>query len=168
MKKNNIPLIPLGISSLLITFLILCLVVFSVLSLSSAVAEQKLSQKTADRTLEYYAASNAANDTLAAVDKLLADTAAKAEDKDTYFRLIEASLATMPEVQFSTTGEAASVFWNTSVNESQVLSVSLSISYPIEEGEPFYKISQWQVIHTDNWTPDQSQHVYRRNEKEGK
>lgn len=165
MKKNNIPFIPVGISSLLITFLILCLAVFSVLSLSSAVAEQKLSQKTADHTLEYYTASNTANDTLAAIDEILAASAAKAQDRDTYFHLIEASL---PGVQFSVNGKKASVFWNTIVNDSQVLSVSLSIPYPINEGEALYKIRQWQVINTADWTPDQSQHVYRRNEKEGK
>ena len=168
MKKNNIPFIPVGISSLLITFLILCLAVFSVLSLSSAVAEQKLSQKTADHILEYYTASNTANDTLAAIDEILAASAAKAQDRDTYFHLIEASLASLPGVQFSVNGKKASVFWNTIVNDSQVLSVSLSIPYPINEGEALYKIRQWQVINTADWTPDQSQHVYRRNEKEGK
>lgn len=168
MRRNHIPFIGVGIPSLLLIFLILCLSVFSVLSLSSAAADEKLSQKTADRTSEYYAASNAANDTLAVVDRILADSAVRASDRATYFAFIEATLSSVPDAIFSKDGENASIHWNTPVNESQVLSVGLSIPYPIREGEAFYTIKQWQVINTADWTPDQSQHVYRQSEKEGK
>lgn len=168
MKKNNIPFIPVGISSLLITFLILCLSVFSILSLSSAIADQKLGQKSADRTLEYYDASNRANDTLASVDQCLAEASKMSYDKTSYFQQVKAFLAPMYDVQFTEEQDNASVSWNTAINDSQVLSVRLLLPYPVNEGEHFYTISQWKVINTDDWTPDQSQHVYRRNEEEGK
>lgn len=44
----------IGASSILVVFVILCLVTFSVLSLVSANADYKLSKKVADRTLAYY------------------------------------------------------------------------------------------------------------------
>ena len=167
MKKSKIPFITIGIPSLFLIFLVLCLAVFSVLSLSSAVADQKLSQKTADRTSEYYKASNEANDTLTYIDQILTECYQETKDKKTYYQHIETSLLSNPNIQFSQKGEAFFLSWNTAINDSQVLSVQLSLPYPIEEGETFYEIKQCQVINTEEWTPDQSQHVYQPN-KEGK
>lgn len=61
-----------GISLILLIFLSLCLITFSLLSLSGATADERLSQKAADRTTEYYAAVSAANEVLAEIDTKLA------------------------------------------------------------------------------------------------
>lgn len=62
-----------GLSLLLLIFLSLCLIIFSLLSISGATADEALSQKTADRTKEYYAAVSEANQMLAEIDSLLAE-----------------------------------------------------------------------------------------------
>ena len=62
-----------GLSLLLLIFLSLCLLIFSLLSISGATADETLSQKTADRTKEYYAAVSEANQLLAEIDALLGE-----------------------------------------------------------------------------------------------
>ncbi|MCC8045126.1 MAG: hypothetical protein LIP12_06460 [Clostridiales bacterium] len=71
-----------GISLMLLIFLSLCLITFSVLSLSGANADEKLSQKSADRTTEYYAAVTEANEILSEIDAWLADAFLEAQDSE--------------------------------------------------------------------------------------
>ncbi|MCD8011916.1 MAG: hypothetical protein LUG99_01825 [Lachnospiraceae bacterium] len=68
-----------GISLMLLIFLSLCLITFSLLSLSGATADSKLSQNSAERTTEYYAAVTAANGILAEIDTQLAACLREAE-----------------------------------------------------------------------------------------
>lgn len=49
-----------GASSILVIFIIVCLVTFSVLSLVSATADYRLSKKVADRNTAYYEATSRA------------------------------------------------------------------------------------------------------------
>ena len=64
-KKHVLPPVNIGTSFMLVTFIILCMVIFSVLSLSSAIKNQTYSQKNADRVTADYAASNQAERILA-------------------------------------------------------------------------------------------------------
>lgn len=71
-----------GISLMLLIFLSLCLMIFSLLSLSGAAADEKLSRKAANRTTEYYAAVSTANKMLAEIDELLASCLKESEAAD--------------------------------------------------------------------------------------
>lgn len=73
-----------GSTSILIIFVLLCLVVFASLSLVSANSDQKLSQKLAARTQAYYAACNEAETALAALDAAL-QNGGTAEDVEEYY-----------------------------------------------------------------------------------
>ncbi len=68
-----------GVSLMLLIFLSLCLIIFSLLSLSGAVADETLSSQAADRTTEYYAAVTSANNLLAQIDLQLAAYLKEAE-----------------------------------------------------------------------------------------
>ena len=59
-KKHTYPPINMGISLLLVTFLVLSMVVFAVLSVSGALKDYHYSQETAERTAAYYEACNKA------------------------------------------------------------------------------------------------------------
>lgn len=50
-----------GITSIVLIFVLLCLLTFAVLSVVSARADYKLSEKNTTRTTEYYEAENTAN-----------------------------------------------------------------------------------------------------------
>src|SRR5699024_12402475 len=64
-----------GTPSIVLIFVLLCLLTFSVLSVVSARADLNLSTKSADRTTEYYEAENEANDILLTVRNSLASHA---------------------------------------------------------------------------------------------
>ena len=53
MKKKNFSITNIGTVSLLMIFIILCMVTFAALSLSSAAADHRFSQKMADHSKEY-------------------------------------------------------------------------------------------------------------------
>ena len=56
-KNSRTPILNIGTSSLLIIFVILCLVVFAALALSSAKSDLQFSEDLAQRKTAYYEAS---------------------------------------------------------------------------------------------------------------
>ncbi len=71
-EKRVYPPIQIGVSFMLVIFLILCMVTFAALSLSSAQKDYEYSLKNADRISAYYKASNLAEEKLAEIDHTLA------------------------------------------------------------------------------------------------
>jgi hypothetical protein len=59
-KKEPKASMSIGVSSILVIFIIICLVTFSVMFLVSARADYALSKKIADRNKAYYAATSQA------------------------------------------------------------------------------------------------------------
>ena len=70
-KKISYPPIYMGASFMLVIFIILCMVIFAVLSLSAAAKDYEYSQKNAHRTIEYYTANNLAEEKIAEIDRTL-------------------------------------------------------------------------------------------------
>ena len=64
-QPSHKSIISTGTTSIVLIFVMLSLLTFSVLSLVSAQANLRLSRKSADRTTAYYEAENQANDILA-------------------------------------------------------------------------------------------------------
>ena len=75
-RKFSYPPIHVGVSLLLVVFLVLCMVIFSVLSLSGALKDYKYSEKNAIRTTEYYEANNLAEEKLAEIGRSMSADAA--------------------------------------------------------------------------------------------
>ena len=71
MRQRQKPIITIGVSSLLLIFLSLCLIIFAVLSLVSARADLSLSENMARRTRIYYEAESSAADLLSSLDEAL-------------------------------------------------------------------------------------------------
>lgn len=132
-KKQTYPPVHIGTSFMLVIFIVLCMVIFSVLSLSSAYKDYEYSQKNAKRAKEYYEANNLAEEKLAEIDALIASG-----DIDSANSVIE---FTVP------------------VNETELLQVSLNI-HP--EQTPHYKITTWKTISTLEWSGNSSLPVHGR------
>lgn len=81
-EKAPTPFFNIGTSSLLVIFLILCLVTFAILTLTSAKSDADFSEKLAHHKTNYYAACNTAESTLDEIDAVLAD-AWQRSDTDT-------------------------------------------------------------------------------------
>lgn len=78
-KKTSYPPVNMGLSLMLVVFIILCMVVLSVLSLSTALKDYDYSAQNAKNTTEYYEACNKAELEL----QKLNETLSSYEDYDT-------------------------------------------------------------------------------------
>ena len=150
MSKRKYPTINIGSSSMLVVFIILCLITFSVLSVASANNDRKYSEKIANRTTAYYKASNKAEELLSQIDDKL---------KQIYEQYNADYLSQVPDVLTSIDGIDTSNFPSVSfsipINDTQTLSVSLLIQIPEKEGDTFYTITSWQEIYTAVWNGDE-------------
>ena len=135
-KSNGFPNI--GLSSLLIVFLILCLTTFALLALSTAKSDDTLSKKLADHRTDYYAASSQAEEILAQIDAIL-------EQKQSQ-NLTDADFSNIDNTSISiNTEENLDVLsYSVPMKNGQLLSVKLQITDP-EESEHYYKIFEWKV-----------------------
>ena len=147
-----------GASSILVIFVLLCLVTFATLSLVSARADQNLSQKAVDHTLEYYAASNEAEQILAQADALFADCAAQAADETAYRALAARQLAQLGELE--TSDGAVTLRYTVPINENQTLCCEVAAVWPQQSSDGFYRIDRWQVESSGEWQPDEGLPVY--------
>lgn len=132
-KQNPQFSIHVGSASLLMIFVILCLVSFATLSIVSANADRKLTDKVLERTDAYYAACNEAETALAAVDQTLESVCASASSEEEYF---------------STVGHDKS--YAIPISDLQKLQVTIEILYPAGSGDPYYRITNWQVLTSED------------------
>lgn len=128
-----------GSSSILMVFVILCLVSFATLSIVSANADYKLSNKVATRTKAYYVACNEAEKTIAGIDQSLHELYLNANSMEDYFR---------------DAGEKSSFLVD--INDLQSLEITLTILYPETPEDAYYEITGWQVITTGELIYDDS------------
>jgi hypothetical protein len=133
----------IGLPSIMLIFVVLCLVSFGVLSMVSANADRKLSQKVLERQKQYYEASNEANEMLAGVDDKLHAIYDTAGSRDEYISLIS-------DIPTSYTYE---------VGDIQYLQVTLSFLYPSSPSEPLYQIMEWKLVTEDDLDYDSSLHL---------
>ena len=114
-----------GAVSLVMIFCVLCLAVFSVLTLATADREAKLSEMTARNAAEYYRADYTATAIAAALSgggPLPADVDVAWDGDTASFRL--------------------------PIGESLGLDVALSV-----HGDGSYEVLRWQTVYTGSWEP---------------
>ena len=127
-KKHSFG-INIGSASILLIFVLLCLISFAALSIVSANADSKLTAKVLERTNAYYEACNEAETSLAEIDKTLIRVYLESESADDYFASV---------------GHSKS--FNIAISELQTLVVQIEILYPTRDEDTFYRITKWQVV----------------------
>lgn len=127
-KKHSFG-INIGSASILLIFVLLCLISFATLSIVSANADSKLTNKVLERTTAYYDACNKAEASLAEIDKTLIRVYLESDNADAYFASV---------------GHSKS--FNITVSEMQTLVVQIEILYPTRDEDTFYRITKWQVV----------------------
>jgi len=145
MEIKKGPRVSGGIASLVAIFSVLCLTVFSVLSLSTALAEKNLAQKSSQAVRDYYAADLICADKAEKIGAL-AKQNLSVED---FFRQAESLGA-----QITQTGNGWLVSYSQAIDENQDLFVRLSVSGRL------VIIQSWQVRRTGAWAPDDSIRVW--------
>ena len=139
MKQRQKPVITIGVSSLLLIFLSLCLIIFAVLSLVSATADLSLSKNKASRTNIYYKAESSAADLLSSLDEALVLHYQDSEDEESYFSGLGAIL---PREDIPLWLDGASLSFAVPIGEEQQLFVELELFYPEHPSDTFYTIDR--------------------------
>ena len=147
-----------GVSSVLVIFVLLCLVTFAALSLASASADQNLSQKAAQHTLTYTAASNRAEATLAQADAALQQCYTEAGSKTAYLQAAAAALASYGTTR--TENDMLYLDYTVPISDTQRITASLEVLWPGAAGDGFYRIARWQTESTGEWQPQDGLPVY--------
>ena len=147
-RKNFSVSIGIGAPSLMTIFLVLSLISFSVLSYMTALADYRFSLNLEERTTAYYTASNLSEDKIADIGLILEDTYF-ASNKETFWANVTNALH---DYGFDSDTQALTFY--TPIRETQNLQVTLKIQYPKTETEPLFTITEWIVIQTGEWEPD--------------
>lgn len=132
----------IGLSSIVLIFVTLCLVSFSILSLTTALADKKLSKKILDRTYAYYIACNEAETFLAETDIMLHDIYNNSTSESEYLNMVS-SLPTT---------------YTYTISDIQYLKVTLRYLYP-KNGNGLYVIDSWNIVTKDNLDYDSQLHL---------
>ncbi len=119
----------IGTSSVMLIFFVLCLVSFAALTLSSALADRSLTEKSEEKTSGYYEACNIAEERLCEIDEELSDAYESGMSRAEYFK------------KFGNT-----VNFNVAISDTRSLYVELEVVYPVKDKEGYYNISTWQEI----------------------
>lgn len=152
--KKQPSFINIGLSSLMVVFLVLCLVTFAILSLSSAKSDYSLSEKLATHRTAYYEASDKAEQVLAQIDALLANTYT---GQDTYFSDVKSAFEGFQAEGISVTPEEANgellLSYEVPVDQNQTLKVQLNVQDPALSSA-YYEILSWKIESVTQWEGD--------------
>ena len=150
-EPRNGATISTGASSILVIFVLLCLTTFSVLSLLSANADMRLSQKARAASDEYWSASNKAEHILMLADKALAQAYTSAGGASDYAEKGFAALSAAAQAEGITLafemGSDNVVRFAVPVGEAQELDVALALDY----SPRLFRKTAWQLRSTVEW-----------------
>ncbi len=140
MKRSDFKM-GLGASSILMIVIVLVLTTFGVLSLASAQADWKLTEKVKIMTTEYYCAENKVEKLYSQIDNILASGLGR-NYRDAALKSLNETLTIRADdiIEFSVP-----------INENQQIKVQLQIR--IESDSRFYVISQ-KLVTIGTWDPE--------------
>lgn len=139
MTERKPPKVSIGIVSMTVVFTVLCLTVFSVLALSTAISERNFSEKRAAAQKSYYTAETECAKLANTIGRLW-----ETEDEAALLSFLEEN-----DIQYETNGAALSCSYQRSIDSGQALAVTLRLDDTLH-------ILQWQVVSSQDWVPDQT------------
>jgi len=154
MNKKNNPIINMGSASMLVSFLVLCLITFAVLSLSSALSDYHYSERISINNTAYYKACNTAEDKLAQIDTVLL-TCSQNSLAD-YYEQLPTALNAVSGLNITSDALHTKIAYTIPIDDSVSLAVELLISDPAKAKDTLYQITRWQKISTKEWVGDNS------------
>jgi hypothetical protein len=157
-NKKKFPVTNIGTVSLLMIFIVLCMVIFAALSLSGAAADYRFSEKLATQNSLYYEASDKAEVLLAQIDEILIRESKDSPSVSDYHSRLSDAVADLDAEDaddISLDGDVLS--YTIPENDRLALSVSLRITDPENiSSDGRYEIVSWKEIQTKEWNGDNS------------
>ena len=157
MKKKSYPATNIGSALMLVVFLILSLVTFATMSLTTANNDYKLSRKIADRNTAYYEASNRAEELLQAIDGSM--RYARYANPNDYITTALNDIAYLTEItiEIPPGGQRMPTFsFTVPVQDQSVLKVTVEIQPLDQVTDSYFRVLRWQEESLKEWNPDQS------------
>ena len=155
MKKNTSPasFLNMGTSSLLVTFLILCIAIFATLSLSGSKSDHDFALSLAEQKQAYYAACSDLELALAQLDSIISEQTTLCDNAQDYFdktlRSLDNEIKNL-KMTYNIAGDEMVLSWNIPFSESKSLYVSVSIPYKqTQDNKHYYQILAWQTKPND-------------------
>lgn len=156
-KSSSAPFLNIGTSSFLVVFLVLCLMTFAILSLTTSRGDYNLARKAADRKGVYYSALNASEEKLAELDELLSSALQQSADYSTYQALLYAELPEYGYVLSTDDDESLIVSFTQEMTDKQALSVSVSLTDPWFENTGYlYRMRSRKITDQTEWEGDET------------
>lgn len=162
MNRKRFPMTNIGSVSLLMIFIVLCMVTLSALSLSSAAADQNSAKRLAAHNTEYYEASAQAETKLKELKSVLSGIWEQSADFTEYENQVRTACENgtlSDDISLTESDGRLILQFEEPVNEQQSLSVKLELMDPYEDSEAdpcFWKVLAWQEISTADWNADNS------------
>ncbi|MCM1106998.1 MAG: hypothetical protein NC355_08640 [Blautia sp.] len=150
-KKPNRGFQNFGFVTILTTFVMLCIITFSVLAVLTAHADYKLSRKVAERTSAYYEAEETAYAHLARIDAQLAEDIPPGTTEKAFRKKAEEILASYarqaPELGMELSHGEKQLYatYRIPVTETQNLVVELELLSPDMNGGVYFQLTRWQT-----------------------
>lgn len=153
-KDQGSPFLTIGFSSLLVIFLILCMVIFAVLALSDARNNLQLSEHMLEKKEAYFEAVNTSEKVIAEIDQILIDS--YNENSSSYLEEVKAKFDQTSfqnyAPSFTKNDKEATISFCINYDVDTQLEVDLKIPGNPSDGER-YQITRFQTINTHNWVP---------------
>ncbi|MFI3208112.1 MAG: hypothetical protein R3Y40_03140 [Eubacteriales bacterium] len=136
MKGNSI-----GISLILVVFILLCLITFGTLSYLLSSADNDMSITTAENVIDFYEADMLAQEKLQILDGVLEEIYEESKSREAYLDEIEESLEIEDIVSLEICDGDIYLIFQTTVSDVEILLSEIEICYPVEE--QYYRIESW-------------------------
>lgn len=159
MKRNNglnKQKIQIGTSSMLLIFTVLCLVIFSTLSLASANADYTLAIKNEKNVIRYYQVDSKGEELKKQVNKQLITLAVRAENKEEFIAFLKETF------KESFNEKDSLISYTIDAGCDQVLIIQLKVNdyAGITEAKQNYKVTSWIIQNKVDYEVDNNMPVW--------
>ena len=138
-----------GTSSVLVSFVLLCMVSFAALTYLSAHSDYTLSQQAAQRTTEYYEANRMAELYMANIEGLLSKHAKTCHNAGDFYSSISELFSDNESVFVSNEenrDNPVTLSYTVPINDTLTLNVTLKSHYPDDEDHSLFSIECWNTV----------------------
>lgn len=149
-----------GFSSILLAFVMICILTFSTLALISANSDYQLSRKVEQNNTAYYNAEEKAYHTLAQIDEVLYEAYNESPDADSYYALVKDTVPAQCGAEVQETDDGYRIAYTIPMQDGQNLSVLLSVIYPSGSAQQLYEIAEWKSVHETVFVEDEPFHLF--------
>lgn len=149
-----------GGASVLVVFVVLCLTAFAALSLVSAQADLRLSQRAAQTLAGYYEADYAASALFAHLSGAV-ETVSPARGEEAYLALCGERLLSQLDTLTLERSDGLVGRFSVPIDERRALSAAFRVVYPPPQNGPRLALLEWKTVDTAEWTGDEGVGVWQ-------